>query len=400
MAIPGIFASNDGMVGDRTGDFANAVLVTNPTGTALLLALTSGMPKAGAADTVFTWFEDAHISGRSAVVSGGTTTTVVVADGSFYVPGTVLMVESTGERMLVTAVSGNSLTVIRGMGGTTVVSVGNTHFVQEIGNAHEEGSGVPVAVSQQGHPRFNYTQIFRNSWAITGTAKVINFRTGNKAAKNKRDCAMYHAEAMERAFLWGVKHVGVLNGNQFRMTDGVLKQIADYGGKVLSAATDSGSGPVAGELSMVDLQEWMRDIFSTNVKGQPNERIVLGGDMVLAAINRMTILDSTYNISVGETKVGIEVTTVTTPFGKLKFMTHPLMNENPTWQHEAYVLHPGGIRRRVLRDTFEEGYDKNGLRLDGKDADQGVITTEAGIEVGAASTMGILRNVQKGVAST
>lgn len=397
MAIQGIFASNDGMVGDRTGDFANAVLMTNPTGTALLLALTSGMQKAGAADTVFTWFEDSHISGRAAIVSGGTTTTVVVADGSFYVPGTVLMVEQTGERMLVTATSGNSLTVIRGMGGTTITSVTNAMHTQEIGNAHEEGSGIPTAVSQQGYPRFNYTQIFRNSWAITGTAKVINFRTGNRAAKNKRDCAMYHAEAMERAFLWGVKHIGVLNGNQFRMTDGVLKQIEDYGGKILSANSDDGGGATAGDLSMGDLQEWMRDVFSVNVKGQPNERIVLGGDLVLAAINRMTILDSTYNISQGETKVGIEVTTVTTPFGKLKFMTHPLMNENPTWQHEAYILHPGAIRRRMLRDTFEEGYDKNGLRIDGKDADQGVITTEVGIEVGAARTMGILRNVQKGI---
>lgn len=399
MAIQGIFASNDGMVGDREGDFANAILQTNPEGTALLLALTSGMPKASAADTVFNWFEDSHISGRATVVSGGTTTTVVVADGSFYVPGTVLMAEETGERMLVTATSGNSLTVIRGMGGTTVTSLTGAHHVQEIGNAHEEASGIPTAVSQQGHPRMNYTQIFRNSWAITGTAKAVSFRTGSRLAKNKRDCAMYHAEAMERSFIWGVKHISVISGNQFRMTDGVLKQIEDYGGNILSAATDSGAGAVAGELSMVDLQEWMREIFSVNVKGQPNERIVLGGDIVLAQINRMTILDSTYNISVGETKVGIEVTTVTTPFGKLKFMTHPLMNENPTWQHEAYVLHPGAIRRRVLRDTFEEGYDKNGNRIDGIDADQGVITTEAGIEVGAAQTMGILRNVIRGVAS-
>lgn len=399
MPIQGIFASNDGMVGDRQGDFANAVLQTNPTGTALLLALSSGMPKAAAGDVIFNWFEDVHISGRAAVVSGGTGTTVVVADGSFYVPGTVLMAESTGERMLVTATAGNSLTVVRGLGGTAVVALTNVMFVQQIGNAHEEASGIPTAVSQQGHPRLNYVQIFRNSWAITGTAKAISFRTGNRLAKNKRDCAMYHAEDMERAFMWGVKHVSTLNGNQFRMTDGVLKQIEDYGGKVMSAATDSGAGAVAGNLSMVDFQEWMRNIFSLNVKGQPNERIMLSGDLVLAAINRMTILDSMYTITQGETSVGIDVTTVVTPFGKLKVMTHPLMNENPTWQHEAYVLHPGGIRRRFLRDTFMEDYDKNGNRIDGVDADQGVITTEAGIEVGAAQTMGILRNVQKGVKS-
>lgn len=395
MAIQGIFASNDGMVGDRQGDFANAVLQVNPTGTALFLALTSGMVKENAADVVFNWFEDTHISGRSQAVSGGTTTTVVVNDGSFYVPGAVLLVEETGERILVTASAGNSLTVVRGLGGTTITAITNVMNIQQIGNAHEEASGIPVAVTQQGKARLNFVQIFRNAWAITGTAKAVSFRTGSKLAKNKRDAAMYHAEDMERAFLWGVKHLGVLNGNQFRTTDGVVKQIEDYGGKVLSAA----SGGTPGDLNFNDLSDWLQDIFSLNVKGQPNERIMLGGNSVLKAFNRIVFNEVTYNIEAGETKFGIMVNTIMTPFGTVKLMTHPLMNESPYFSRQAYVLHPGGIRRRVLRDTFQEDYDKNGNRIDGKDADQGVITTEAGVQVGAAQTMGILRNVIQGVAN-
>lgn len=246
----------------------------------------------------------------------------------------------------------------------------------------------------------NYTQIFRNAWAVSGTAKAVEFRTGNKVAKNKRDCAMYHAEDMERAALWGRKHVGTLNGKPFRLTDGILAQIENFGGTVESVATDSGSGAVAGEFSRGDFEDFIRRVFSINVKGQPNERIAFCGDIFLAGLNRMTMLDGTYNISAGETEVGIEVTTIKTPFGKLKLMTHPLMNENPVWQRELYVLHPGAIRKRMLRETNDEGYDKNGNRIDGKDADEGVITTELGWEVGAASTMGILRNFQKAVATT
>lgn len=396
MAIQGIFASNQGMVGDRQGDFANGILTVNPTGTALLLMLSSGMQKEGAADVIFNWFEDVHISGRAAVVSGGTTTTVVADDASYYVPGTVLMVEETGERMFVTATSGNSMTVIRGIGGSSIVSLTNVMHLQQIGNAHEEASGIPTAKSQQGHPRLNFVQIFRNSWAITGTAKVINFKTGNRAARNKAQCGQYHAEDMERAFLWGYKHMGSLNGNQIRMTDGVVKQIQDYGGKSLSAAT----GGVAGNLSMGDLSDWLQSIFSLNVKDQPNERIMIGGNGVLAVINKMSLLDSVYQITQGETKWGINVTTILTPFGTVKLMTHPLMNESPNWTKEAYVLHPGAIKRRILRDTFPENYDTNGNRIMGVDADQGLLTTEAGIQVGAAQTMGILSNVQKAVATT
>lgn len=399
MSIQGIFASNQGIVGERQGDFASAILMTNPTGTAPFLAMSAGMGKEAASDTVFTWFEDSHNPGRTNVESGGTTTTVVVGDGSFYVPNTILLVEETGEHMFVSAAAGNSLTVVRGLAGTSIVSLTNSMNVQKIGNAFEESSGMPTAVTQQGAPRMNYTQIFRNGWAISGTAKAVKFLTGSKLAYNKQMCAMYHAEDMERSFIWGRKAVTTLNGKQFRLTDGVLAQIEQNGGTILSAATDSGSGAVAGELSRVDLEEFIRQIFRFNVKGMPNERIAFGGDNVLLAMNRMAMLDGEYHITQGETKLGIQINTIVTPFGTLKLMTHPLMNENPYWRREMYVLHPGGIKKRVLRETNQEGYDKNGLRIQGKDADEGVITTECGVQVGAARTMGILRNVVKGVKS-
>ena len=399
MAVQGIFASNQGIVGERVGDFSSAILMTNPTGTAPFLAMSAGMGKEAASDTVFTWFEDSHNPGRAACVSGGTTATVVVDDASFFTPNTILMVEETGEHIFVTSVAANTMTVIRGLAGTTVVAITGAHHVQKIGNAFEEASGMPTAVTQQGAPRMNYTQIFRNGWAISGTAKAVKFLTGSKLAYNKMFAAMYHAEDMERSFIWGKKAITTLNGKQFRLTDGVLAQIEQYGGTVLSAATDSGAGPIAGQLSRSDLEGFLQNIFTYNVKGMPNERIALGGNMVLAAFNRMTFLDSSYQIHQGESKLGIAVNTILTPFGTIKLMTHPLMNENPIWTHEMYVLHPGGIKKRMLRETFQEGYDKDGLRIQGKDADEGVITTEGGIQVGAANTMGILRNVQKAVAS-
>ena len=391
--IQGIFASHQGIVGDRVGDFASAILQYNPTGTALFLALTSGMPKAGASDTVFNWVEDSHQPGRSAIVSGGTTTTVVVDDGSYYVPGAVLLVEETGEHMLVTSTAGDSLTVIRGLAGTAVTSVNNTMNVQQIGNAHEEGSLMPVAVTQQGHPRLNYVQIFRNAWAITGTAKAITFRTGNRLAKNKKEAAMFHAEDMERAFLWGRKHIGTLNNKQFRMTDGLVAQIENYGGVIETA--DSGGN--AGDVSLEDFEDFMRRVFELNIKGQPNERTILTGNQVLAVVQKLTRLNAQYNITQGETKLGINVTTIQTVFGKFNFLTHPLMNESPYFSKEMYVIHPGAIRKRTLRETNEEGYDANGKRIAGIDADQGVITTETGLEVGGARTMGIYRNISVGV---
>lgn len=393
--ISGIFASNQGIVGERAGDFASAILQINPTGSALILALSSGMGKASASDTIFNWFEDVHQAGRSSIVSGGTTTTIVVDDGSRYIPNEILLVEETGEYLLVTTVTGNSLTVIRGMGGTAITAVTNVMHVQLIGNGHEEASSLPVAITQQGNARMNYTQIFRNAWAVSGTAKAVTYRTGDKVAANKRNCAIYHSEDQERSMIWGVKHITSMNGKPFRLTDGILSQIRQYGGNLLTAAT----GGTAGNLSQTDFNDFIRQVFRKNIKGQPNERIAICGDIALQSLNNMATLDGNYQIFAGEKVLGIMVTRIQTPFGSLNLMTHPLMNENPVWQHELYVLHPGAIRRRMLRETNQEGYDSNGNRIDGIDADQGVMTTEFGVEVGAAQTMGILSNIQKAVAS-
>src|SRR3546814_12282650 len=135
MAVQGIFLSNQGIVGERQGDFASAILMTQPTGTAPFLAMSAGMKKEATQDTVFTWFEDAHVAGRAACVSGGTTTTVVVDDGSFYTPNTILQVEETGEHRLVTDPAGNSLTVVRGLAGASIVSLTSAPNVQRLGNA-------------------------------------------------------------------------------------------------------------------------------------------------------------------------------------------------------------------------------------------------------------------------
>jgi len=393
--IQGIFASNQGIVGDRVGDFSSAILQLDPTGTSLILALSSGMGKASAQDTIFHWFEDSHQAGRAATVSGGTTTTVVVDDGSQYVPNQILLVEETGEICMTTAIVGNSLTLIRGMAGTAIVSIDGTMHVQSVGNAHEEASPMPTAITQQGSPRFNYTQIFRNAWAISGTAKAIKFNSGSRLAKNKRDCAMYHAEDMERAMIWGRKHITSINNKPFRMTDGIISQIEQFGGLV----EDVTDGTTAGNYSWLLFDDFMMRLFQNNVKGQPNERLAIGGNKWLAGLSQMTRLDGTYQISQGEDKLGIKVTSIENAFGTLKVMTHPLFNENPTFQQDLLLLHPGGIRRRILRDTFEEGYDENGKRIQATDADQGVITTEFGVEVGGASTMGILRGFNKAVAS-
>src|SRR3546814_12634061 len=120
MAVQGIFLSNQGIVGERQGDFASAILMTQPTGTAPFLAMSAGMKQEATQDTVFTWFEDANVAGRAACVSAGTNTTAVADDGSFSSPNPTLHVEQSGEHKLVTATPSNSFTLSLAIAGAAI----------------------------------------------------------------------------------------------------------------------------------------------------------------------------------------------------------------------------------------------------------------------------------------
>lgn len=399
MSVRGIFTSHSALVGERGTDLAARVLRTGAGGTAPLLALSAGMPSAYAPQTSFGWIEDERITGNAKVTTGGNTvvTQFVVDDANIWAANSVLMNEMSAEYMLVTSIAadGRTVNVIRGFAGTTPATIDIDDTIQSIGSAYAEGSDRPEPVSQKGEERTNYVQIFKNGWAITGTASTIEYLTGSQLAENKQQCFGYHAEDIERAMMWGRKSVTTLNGKQLRTTNGIIPQIEQYGGTVESA----NSGGTPGDLSMWDLQDFMATIFNRNAKGMPNERIALGGSKVLQMVQRMVMLDSAYNISQGETAYGINVTTIVGFNGKLKLLTHPMMVENALWNSQLLVVHPGLIRKRIKRKTWTEQFDSQKQNNNGRDAVEGYIAIEMGFEVKGASTMGLLKNVQDAVAS-
>jgi len=379
MAVKGVFASDQGIQGDRKGDFASALLRIDPTGSAPLFALSSGMESADAADTVVTWFEENHISGRINITNNaGTGTSIIVDDVSHVVAGQVFLIEASGEYVFVTAITGSTLTVTRGFAGTTATAVDGSSTVkpmQRIATAHEEGSARPVAVANLGFPRFNYMQIFRNVWDVTGTAANVEFHTGNLVAKNRRDASLFHAEDIERASWFGRKSIGVKNNKPFRTMDGILTQIT-------TNVTTQGA-----DTTQEELNSHFQAIFERNIKGKPNERIAFCGNTVLTVINNIAHLDGVNNLSPGQTDFGFEITKWRTPFGNLSLMTHPLFNESPVWTKDLYTLHPGAIRFRWLRRTHHDQYDRDGTRA-GSDSDFGVFTSELTVEYRAERTGG------------
>lgn len=400
MAIRGVFTSHAGLIGERQQDLSARVLWVGPGGMAPLLALSAGMQSERAPQTSYSWIEDEHISGNQAVVTGGNSavTTMVMDSVGIWTKNTVIMNQNTGEYILITGINADGVTIdsmIRGFGGTTAATITAADKFQSVGTAFAEGSDRPEAVTQKGEERTNYVQIFKNGWAITGTANAVTWVTGSQTARNRGLCFAYHAEDLERAALWGRKGVRVINNLQLRTSNGIIPQIEDYGGIVESVA----AGGVAGDVNMVTVQNFLRRIFDKQAKGLPNERISFCGSNFLELIQKMVLLDSTYNIESQETEYGITVTTLIGFNGRLKIISHPMMVENAQWQKEFYVLHPGLIKKRVKRDSWSEEFNAQKQNNNGKDSIEGYLAIEQGWELRGAQTMGILRNLTNAVPS-
>jgi len=365
MAVQGVFASDSGIVGDAKQGFENIVTRLAPSGDFPFFKLSAGMKTEQAISTIENWFEENYVSGEvqlNGAIGSTTETDFVLDDSSVIVPGDILQVVPSGEYVYVTAnvVSTNTLTVVRGFANTTADTIADDAKLQKITSASEENSSRPTAITYLGQPMYNYTQIFRNTWGISRTAKNVAFQTGNPVSKRKQDAAWQHAVNLERGLLWGKKVAGVQNGQPFRTMDGILTQIKT-------------NVTVAGETTTrAQMEDFLQTAFQYNLEGYPNERICFLDNKALRVLNDIAWLQSTFNMDDTSKVFGMDVRKWKSPFGEISLMTHPMMNEGTAWNGHLYLIHPGSVVKKVLQPTLIESYDKDS----GTDGDSGGLITE------------------------
>ena len=101
---------------------------------------------------------------------GTNTTTVTVANAARFQVGDQVRPDGSLEVMMVTAIAGANLTVIRGYGGTTKIALTNGRKLFILGNAAMEGGDAAAARFTNRVRRQNYTQIFSATVEVTGSA--------------------------------------------------------------------------------------------------------------------------------------------------------------------------------------------------------------------------------------
>ena len=373
--------------------FSQAITRLMPNGSAPLFGLTSLLKDETASNIEHGYFTKTMIFPSAALSAGvnNVVTTFPVASNTDITVGDLLMVQSTNEIVLVTAVpDGVSLTVTRGVGSVAAAAALTGVVLYSVGNAFEEASTRPSAVSIVATRYVNNTQIFRNSWAISKTAAMIPQIAGaGFVSESKQDCAALHAMAIEKALFFGQKFMGTRNGQPLHTMEGIIPRVtAAAAGNVVTLGSTTNWTQLEAALDPT-LQT------VTDPKGG-NIRTMFVGGTARRVIHAIARLNSTYQITTMESAWGLQIDTIRTPRGTFEMIEHPLFNAYGAaapWAKMAVICDLNAFSLAYLRKTSDAAYNMQGATVDnGIDAEGGTLTTELTSVIKNPSAFGVLYN--------
>lgn len=400
----GIFNTGNFAQSLQKPSFATMITRLMPNGNAPLFGLTSMLKEETAAQVEHGFFSKTMIFPEATIDNGagyaaGATTFTINAN-STLVPGMIMRVERTGENLIInTIASATSITVTRAVGTVAAAAILDNDVMYQVGNAFEESSVRPTANLIIPVRITNLTQIFRNTWAVSGTASATEVIAGESTdAENRQDCAALHAADIEKAIFFGQKSQGTRNGQPFRTMAGLLNMIEtpsyyppSYGGVTNSFTAGSTT-------NWTQMLGYLDPVFdqSTDPKGS-NERVLFVGGAAKLVINEIGRLNATYQLVDGATNFGLAFSTLTTPRGKFRIIEHPLFNTNATWSKMAVVVDLPTFNLAYLkgRKTQNKEFNTQGgtAQDNGIDAVGGTLTTELTTTIKNTPANAVIRNL-------
>ena len=238
-------------------DVADIIGIVSPFETPLLNYL--GDAKRSAASTIHEWIEDTllpntdTLNQTSFVPDPLTATSLTATNGARFKVGDQVKPGSGTEIVFVTAVSGNTLTVVRGYGGTTPIALSNGMSLTILGNAALEGDDAAAAKQTNRVRKQNYTQIFSATVNVSGSMQAArSYGVADELDYQKQERTRELLRDLENCIINGVAPAANPQGSSTvrRTMNGILKLISTN-----IFAPDSGVIPPGGGSGNDELNE-------------------------------------------------------------------------------------------------------------------------------------------------
>lgn len=339
--------------------------------------------KQGVFNPEFEWFESDYAArwatmGTSTVFSSSTSTLVTVTDGTLFIAGDLFIVpkaetSSTAPEMCrVTAVSGNTLTVVRNVGGTGVDTINPSTHLRLVGSAFEENGAFPSSKTTSPVRYYNYTQIIRTATDFSGTLMATKNYGGAERPRVHREKLVEHKEKINSTLLWGQRSYSATGGptsNPIRTSNGLNNVIS-------TNVTDIG-----GILTPKKLDNFFQQGFRYGRK----KKLFLVAPKIRSAVNAWAV--NFLNVRPSEERYGVKITTIETPYGDA-MMVHDWMLETPSggtngFQGWGFLIDLDQINYKYLNGNGENRDTKiiKDAVKNGQDGKKDEILSEIGFEI-------------------
>lgn len=347
----------------RVVDISNKIDVLEPD-SAPLTQLTKKIEKRVAINPEFKWQEEESLVKTDQINNGAgytsADTSIVVDNGSRFRAGDVVKVVASGEQLLVTAVSTNTLTVLRAFGTTAAASAADNAVLLIVGNANEEFATKRTAKIGDPTIRTNYTQIFRTPFGISRTMDKSEVYGKNDLAHQRMMQLIEHQKEIERGFWFGEPKEYTSGTHPRRTTGGV-----DYW--ISTNATDMGT-----TMTEAEFEAFLRTGFRYGSK----TKWLFAAPIFLSAISfwakdnvRVAPTDKTF---------GINVQQWMTPFGMVNIVLNNMFAETTVYGGYAYLMDIEGLAYRYMADSDTKL--KTNIQDNSADGEEDEYLTECGLE--------------------
>lgn len=392
----GLFNTNLNPAELNTRSFAGQILRRFPNGSAPIFALSSQSGKSKAKASTHGYFS--KTMSFVSTTSNATTnvaTTIVFATTVGMTAGMVMFNPRTRENVRVTSITNATDAVVtRAFGRVAAAAINAADPWIQVGTAYEEGSNRPTARRLTTTYVANYTQIFRNAWALTDTARASMAEMGySNIAEDKKDCSLFHSVDLESAIIWGQPKMDTTGATPIHATQGVIDAMEQYapGNTNVAAATTTYAQLVA----MLE----PAFLYSTDMSNA-KERTAFCDNTAMRVFNEIAKASGQVQIQNGQTSFGLRFTQFNFYNGTINLVTHPLLN-GLGQSGMSLIMDMPALKLAYLegRDTKSEEYGTSGKSADnGQDAVGGSLTTECAVELINPYACALITGLTAGIA--
>lgn len=278
------------------------------------------------------------VAAEGALDSDDTSLVLAAGHGDRVAVNYILQNLSTGEQVAVTAVSTDTLTIVRGIGGGAA-DIADGDLFLFLRQVFEDGSDIGIIKSAKETFDYNYTEIMRRSYGWTDRQINTDMYGGRDTMTEREFQAIEFKKDMELAMIFGKRHSRTESSGKLRtFTGGIDSQITTNRWDL--------NGALPTESAFIEMMEETMRYGEGGSENGSGEKWLLGSSRWMTVMNKWG--GDRMEFRPGDKTLGMDFTKYTSPHGVLNMVKMPLLDRNHPdrayildFNHLRYVYHQG-----------------------------------------------------------